>query len=258
MAHSRLHPIQRGPGVEPDRIPSFFLSTRGAPSFPLAIGLFSGYTPSRQVDFTVRETFPMPPEESTFDISRCLERLRAGDLIARDELVAATLDRLSRLAHKFLRLDFPRLGRWEQTDDIAQGAALRLYRALGDVPLATPLDYHRFVALQVRRELLDLARRHFGAHGDAAHHASDVDWGAAEPGVDTFDPARLAEWTEFHRQVDSLPDDERAVADLLYYQGLPQEEAARLLGVDVRTVQRRWRRIRLLAHERFKDIKDPR
>jgi RNA polymerase sigma-70 factor (ECF subfamily) len=48
-----------------------------------------------------------------------------------------------------------------------------------------------------------------------------------------------------------LPDAERAVADLLFYQGLSQEEAAALLGVDVRTVQRRWQRVRVHLHGRL-------
>jgi DNA-directed RNA polymerase specialized sigma24 family protein len=37
----------------------------------------------------------------------------------------------------------------------------------------------------------------------------------------------------------TLPDDEHEVVELLFYQELPQEEAARLLDVSVRTVQRR-------------------
>jgi RNA polymerase sigma-70 factor (ECF subfamily) len=119
----------------------------------------------------------------------------------------------------------------------------------------TPLEFFRLAATQIRRELIDLARRHYGPHGDAAHHAS-VDGGVTLLGGsppaaddDTHDPRRLAEWTDFHRKVEALPDPERAVADLLYYQGLSQDEAAGLLGVDVRTVQRRWQKARLALHE---------
>jgi DNA-directed RNA polymerase specialized sigma24 family protein len=37
--------------------------------------------------------------------------------------------------------------------------------------------------------------------------------------------------------------------DLLWYQGLSQDEAAQALGVDVRTVKRRWREARLTLHQ---------
>jgi len=47
-------------------------------------------------------------------------------------------------------------------------------------------------------------------------------------------------WSEFHEHVEKLPDDEREVMDLLWYQGLTQEEAAAVLKVSDRTVKRRW------------------
>jgi RNA polymerase sigma-70 factor (ECF subfamily) len=178
-------------------------------------------------------------------VRHCLDRHRAGDAAARDELLARAADRLWQLARQLLRADFPRLRRWEETDDVFQNAAWRLYRALADVAPPDSLAFYRLAALQIRRELLDLARRHYGPHGPAAHHTSVR---TADPAADTHDPDRLADWTEFHRQVEALPDAERAVADLLWYQRLPQEEAAALLGVDVRTVQRRWQRVRVLAH----------
>jgi RNA polymerase sigma-70 factor (ECF subfamily) len=200
----------------------------------------------------------MTPGDSHPDVRLCLERLRGGDATAREELLAHAAERLRRLAHKLLRTDFARLGRWEETDDVFQNAAWRLYRALGDAPPTTPLEFFRLAAVQTRRELLDLARRHYGPHGQATHHAStggregDGPRGLADVADDTHNPRRLAEWTEFHRQVEALPDAERAVADLLFYQGLSQAEAAALLGVDVRTVQRRWQRVRLLLAQRLK------
>jgi 2-oxoglutarate ferredoxin oxidoreductase subunit alpha len=67
-------------------------------------------------------------------------------------------------------------------------------------------------------------------------------------------PISLSELArDLELEIDALPDAERAVADLLFYQGLAQEQAAALLGVDVRTVQRRWQRVRLLLHQRLND-----
>jgi RNA polymerase sigma-70 factor (ECF subfamily) len=52
-------------------------------------------------------------------------------------------------------------------------------------------------------------------------------------------------WSEFHEAATSLPDDQRAVFDLLWYHGLSQPEAADLLGIPLRTLQRLWRTARL-------------
>ncbi|MDB5351628.1 MAG: polymerase subunit sigma-70 [Planctomycetota bacterium] len=51
--------------------------------------------------------------------------------------------------------DYRRLGRWEQTDDICQNASMRLWNALKAARPATPAEFHRLAALQIRRELID-------------------------------------------------------------------------------------------------------
>jgi RNA polymerase sigma factor (sigma-70 family) len=65
----------------------------------------------------------------------------------------------------------------------------------------------------------------------------------------THEPSELAAWSEFHERAGQLPDEEREVFDLLWYQGLMQEEAAQLLGVSERTVKRRWQSARLQLFE---------
>src|SRR5205823_892299 len=102
---------------------------------------------------------------------------------------------------------------------------------------------------QVRRELTDLARRHYGPQGGAAHHHSvppqgaGQDAGAALDRPDVRDePSRLAVWAELHEKAGALAEAEREVFDLIYYQGLTHAEAAALLGVSTKTVQRGWLR----------------
>ena len=46
-----------------------------------------------------------------------------------------------------------------------------------------------------------------------------------------------------------LPDDLRAVFDLLWYQGMSQAEAAALLGIAVPTVKLRWMKARLRVQQ---------
>jgi RNA polymerase sigma-70 factor (ECF subfamily) len=178
-------------------------------------------------------------------------RLRAGDPAARDALLGAAGERLRQLARRMLNT-YPRVRRWEETDDVLQNALLRLCRAMKDVPPASVTDFLRLAALNIRRELLDLARHHYGPQGAGAHHASlgpDQEEAPEPAGHGSLDPGRLAVWSEFHRQVERLPDEERAVFDLLWYQGLSQAEAAEALGVHERTVKRRWQSARLRLHD---------
>jgi DNA-directed RNA polymerase specialized sigma24 family protein len=61
-------------------------------------------------------------------------------------------------------------------------------------------------------------------------------------------PDRLAAWTEFHEKVGQLPAEEQEAFHLLWYQDLKEAEAAALIGVSVRTLQRRWQSARLKLH----------
>jgi RNA polymerase sigma-70 factor (ECF subfamily) len=194
-------------------------------------------------------------DSQTVQIQGLLDRLQAGDESARKELLNCACERLTRLTRKMLK-GYPRLKRWEQTDDVFQNAVLRLYRSLGQVKPATAADFFRLAALNIRRELLDLAKHYYGPQGRGTKHASvdhrpqEGDTPAAyEPPDAGSGPDRLAAWTEFHRQIERLPDEERETFDLLWYQGLSQAEAAALLNVSERTVKRRWQSARLRLHE---------
>jgi RNA polymerase sigma-70 factor (ECF subfamily) len=196
------------------------------------------------------------PSSQTLHTQAYLDRIRGGDEAARGELLASACERLRNLARKMLK-GYPNVHRWEQTDDVLQNATLRLYRTLQQVTVETSRDFFRLAALNIRRELLDLARHYYGPQGQGAHHAT---WGPGDssttrsdsgpaPPEPSHDPARLVVWGEFHERIAALPDEEREVFDLLWYQGLSQAEAAELLNVSERTVKRRWQGARLKLHE---------
>ena len=195
-------------------------------------------------------------ESSLVMIRFWVDRLREGDDAARAELIRHADNRLTRLTRRMLK-DFPRLNRWEQSGDVCQNASLRLWRALGSVRPPDVADFFRLAALQIRRELIDLARRYYGPEGLGANHASNQAGdasGTTPPPLDdredsTNAPDGLAAWAVFHVQVEALPDEPRTTFDLLWYQGLSQVEAAAVLGVSEPTIKRRWRaaRVRLAA-----------
>src|SRR5690349_5712488 len=152
---------------------------------------------------------------------------------------------------------YPNVRRWEQTDDVLQNAALRLHRTLQQLPVGTARDFFRLAALHIRRELLDLAKHYYGPQGYGAHYATwgprdnsprGDDPGPRHPADLSQEPSHLAVWSEFHEQIGALPDEEREVFDLLWYQGLSQAEAAELLNISKSTVKRRWQAARLKLH----------
>jgi DNA-directed RNA polymerase specialized sigma24 family protein len=174
-------------------------------------------------------------------VQALLDRLRRGDVDARNELINLTYDRLLALTRK-IRKDFTSPARrTQESGSVLSAAYIRLQRALEQIlPTIdgkfTPREFFGLASLQIRRELLDRIR---------AEGRGGVSGG---PGIDPptkgAGPVDLAIWKEFLEKIDSLPAEEREVVDLLFFQDLSQQEAAAVLGVDKSTVKRRWRRAR--------------
>ena len=194
------------------------------------------------------------PSSQTLQLHGWLERYRAGDPQAANDLLRHLGLRLQRLTRQMLQ-GHPAVRRWAETDDVFQGASLRLLRAVRDVQPDSMRAFFALATQQIRRELIDLARHFYGPRGVGANHASH---GPAtllapihDPPDTTEGPSQLAEWRDFHEQVDRLPEEQREVVGLIFYQGLTQAEAGELLGVSVRTVQRWWNAALLQLHDHW-------
>jgi RNA polymerase sigma factor (sigma-70 family) len=188
-------------------------------------------------------TSPLDDEQQ---IRWTLERLGGGDASAREDLIVWACDRMREIAHRMLRT-FPTVRRWDETDDVVQNAAIRLDRALRQT---VPVDARGLVSLaatQVRRECLDLAKKHRGPESYSANHETNYQRadGALHAKVDDVSDDKepldaLEKWTRLHASAEALPADEREVFHMCWYLGLKQEEIAELLGCSTRTVKRRW------------------
>jgi RNA polymerase sigma-70 factor (ECF subfamily) len=179
-------------------------------------------------------------------IGQLLPLAVAGDAAAFDALLRHCAERFTMLTRRMMA-DYRRVRRWVETDDVLQNALVRLVNALAAVKPQTSRDFLALASLQIRRELIDLARHFYGPHGLGANYDSQgmgghdsQGAGPHEPADVRDEPANLAQWTELHSLIDALPDDEREVMGLLFYQGLTQDEAAQVLGLSKRTLQRRW------------------
>jgi RNA polymerase sigma-70 factor (ECF subfamily) len=174
----------------------------------------------------------------------------ASDQLFDTELAVSEVFDFLRHVSRNMLAGFPDVQRWDQTDDIFQQAALRLHRALQQTTPESRRHLENLAALQVRRTLIELGRSY------ATRVSMNRRRWTPEPGrsgrcrIDEYpasgesDPARLIEWVELHEQIELLPADEQEVFQLIWYRELPKSEVARILNVDLRTVQRRWRAAR--------------
>jgi RNA polymerase sigma-70 factor (ECF subfamily) len=176
-------------------------------------------------------------------LQQCVERWRAGDREAADCLFRGVGQRLEHIARKMLR-GFPAVRERVDTGDVLQGSVLRLLNSLQRVQPESMRHFFNLAAVHVRRELLDLAR-HFSAEGfvprasgDPTTDSSNADSLQAAEAPAEDDDFDL--WCRFHEAVERLPEDEREVVGLMFYHGWTQAQIAELLGVNERTVRRRW------------------
>ena len=186
-------------------------------------------------------------------LGECLAKLAAGDDSARVKILEVCQGRLQELAHRLLGGKFSKVRRWDDTNDVAQNAALRLYRALAETVPDSPRGLMGLVATQIHRELIDLARKHSGPMSYAANHGTNVMAGLDGPvhvvdeaaeDRDTDEAIPAERWEAFHNAVEKLPAEHREVFSLIWYLGVDQEVAAKALGCSLRTVSRRWQEAR--------------
>jgi RNA polymerase sigma-70 factor (ECF subfamily) len=200
-------------------------------------------------------------DESTAVLQAQLDRAVTGDAEARQRLLELTRDRLMHHARLLLHGRYARLEPFAQTDDVVQQLFVKILRnqdrfwvdARGE-PVRTLAEYFGHTSAWMRDVLCDLMRQAYGRDDDRPA-VLPLDGGPSdtrlryEPSGDTLDGEKLRRWTEFHEAAARLPDGLRAAFDLLWYQGLPQAEAAALLGVAVPTVKLRWMKARLRVQE---------
>src|SRR5579871_4978787 len=99
--------------------------------------------------------------DSTTQLQGLIDRMSAGDVSARNELIGRAYERLRRLAHKMLQ-NFPRVRSFEDTGDVLHDSLPRLSRALESVPPASVAEFFHLAGRQMRWELLDLVQRYHG------------------------------------------------------------------------------------------------
>jgi RNA polymerase sigma-70 factor (ECF subfamily) len=196
----------------------------------------------------------MHEEPTTAIIQRYLDAL-PGDPAAEPlirELVDRAVGRLRILCTTFLYKSYPRLTRPPlnlEADELLGGVVAGLLTALRVTRPPTVRQFFALANQHMRWQLNDLARRLDERPAPEALAESGV---AAPP--DSAVSGLTPEGRRMLGAIEGLPEEEREVFDLVAIQGLTHAEAATVVGVAVKTVQRRLNRARLLLAEQLVDI----
>jgi RNA polymerase sigma-70 factor (ECF subfamily) len=197
----------------------------------------------------------MHEEPTTVVIQRYLDAL-PGDTPAEPvvrELLERAAGRLRLLCGTFLYKSYPRLARPPvnlETDELLGGVVAGLLAALRTVRPPTVRQFFALANQHMRWQLNDLARRLDQRSAAAALPES----GVAAP-ASSCDSCLSPDGRRMLGAIEGLPEDEREVFDLVGIQGLTHAEAAAVVGVSEKTVQRRLNRARLLLAERLADLR---
>jgi RNA polymerase sigma-70 factor (ECF subfamily) len=153
------------------------------------------------------------------DTTELVERLKAGDEAAFEELVKAYRERLYRVAWRILRDD-------ESAEDAAQEAFIKVHRHVARFEERSSL-YTWMYRITVNIALNKLKRdkfRNMVPLGDIIR----------EDRSPRSDPERAALGSEVvdrvRQAVETLPDKQRAVFTLKFYEGLSHKEIAEVVG----------------------------
>jgi RNA polymerase sigma factor (TIGR02999 family) len=179
--------------------------------------------------------------EKTGDITELLHRWREGDPAAESELFTLVLPNLRNLAAYFMKGE--RKGHILQPSDLVNTIYLRLVN-VKDQDWRNRQHFFAFTARAMRRHLIDIARKD--------RRAELVPLDGLE-GALPADSAKLDLAITVDRLLDELAGtrpDWCMVVEMKHFLGLTDEEAADVLGMKLRTLQRMWLDARQWLFER--------
>jgi RNA polymerase sigma-70 factor (ECF subfamily) len=172
-------------------------------------------------------------------------------------LLARSVERLHRLCASLLYRRYPRLARGPlnlNPDEMLSAVVERLIKAMREVRPQTVRQFFALANRHMRWELNDLARR----LDDGVWAAELDDRVPAAPAPSDGSGSGTGDGPNVRRileAIESLPEEEREAFNLVRVQGMTHADAAEVLGVSTKTVQRRLNQCVLLLSEKLRDLK---
>jgi RNA polymerase sigma-70 factor (ECF subfamily) len=169
-------------------------------------------------------------------------------------LLAKSVDRLHMLCASLLHRSYPRLTKPPlnlQSEEMLGAVVERMMKAMRVTRPATVRQFFALANQHIRWELNDLARRLDERTRAEELHESAIQaptGGAQATSQLSPNTARIME------AIESLPDEERETFSLVRIQGMTHSDAAAVLGVSVKTVQRRLNRTLPLLVQKLRDL----
>lgn len=197
----------------------------------------------------------MSDARTTAAIQRFLDALQgdaAAEPVIRD-LLARAVDRLRQLCASLLYRSYPRLTQPPlnlETDELVGGVVAGLITALQKVRPRTVRQFFALANQHMRWQLNDLAR----LLDTRPRLAVVSESGVASP-PESNDSCLSQDARRMLEAIDKLPEENREAFELVRIQGLTYPEAAAVVGVSAKTVQRRLNRARLLLAEWLADLR---
>ena len=197
----------------------------------------------------------MDQDRTSLVVQRYLDDLaEVGGESGAERVISALLGRsaawLERLCATLLYRKYPRLARPPlglEAEELLQAVVERLLRALRETRPSSVRGFFALAGQHMRWELNDLARRL--DEGGRPIDLDGIEFAAPASSGSALHPAarRMLD------AIDGLPEGEREALDLVRIHGMTQVEASALLGVSVKTVQRRLQRALIILAAELND-----
>jgi RNA polymerase sigma factor (sigma-70 family) len=199
----------------------------------------------------------MLPERTTEAINHFLNDMQdASAGSAADPVIDALLTRAAKRLHmlcgSLLYRNYPRLTRPPlnlQSEEMLGAVVVRLLKALKKVQPKTVREFFALANQHMRWELNDLAKRLDDQTAALELRESAVAAPSSSGSELSPNARRILD------AIENLPAEEQEVFNLVRVQGLTQAEAAEVIGVSAKTVQRRLSRSLVLLSTRLNDLR---